>query len=87
MQLKYPKKSWLVQPSVTPVALNRDNIINETQRNNYHMTDVLVLVMVLMGYHHLCYPQPYPLPGFLATTLPSRSKNIARIAKAVQCHN
>ena len=81
MQLQYPKQSWLIQLSVTIVALNRDNMINETQRNNYqqlspkqgclsYMTDVLVLVMVLMGYHHLCYP----LPGFLATTLPSRSK-------------
>ena len=32
--------------------------------------DALVSVIVLMGSHHLRYPLPYPLPGFLATTLP-----------------
>ena len=33
-----------------------------------------VIHKVLMGGQHLRYPLPYSLPGFLATTLPSRSK-------------
>ena len=36
---------------------------------------------VFMGGHHLCYLLPYPLPGFISTTLPEpypKSKNPTR---------
>ena len=47
---------------------------------NYHMTECTHVVMtmmitmqpickVLIGGHHLLYLLPYPLPGFLTTTL------------------
>ena len=47
-------------------------------RGNFFVMMMMIMLQliykVLMGGHHLRYPLPYPLPGFLATTLPEVKK-------------